>query len=172
MDENGVPPGWPSCRPLGRQLSGPQVAVIWPPTRFFCRKSIYPWEKVAGQVAGQLATNFHPELYRFVATEGVSDLQRNLQRKLSGPQVSFSWPSTFGTAVGRSVGRQLGNDRVARPPGFGGTPVLEIVSRFGIRGYRARQVPPRGWRNLRLAEPTHVRSWPPTRLLRRKSIRP
>ena len=157
MDENGVPPGWPSCRPLGRQLSGPQVAVIWPPTRFFCRKSIYPWEKVAGQVAGQLATNFHPELYRFVATEGVSDLQRNLQRKLSGPQVSFSWPSTFGTAVGRSVGRQLGNDRVAPSPRFWRNSCFGDRISFGHKG-----IPRAAGSATWLAEPpfggTHSRS--------------
>jgi hypothetical protein len=62
----------------------------------FRRKSIRPQEKVDGQVAGHLAANFHAlpievstdfssnkwlQPSRFVAKRGVSDLQRNLQRK-------------------------------------------------------------------------------------------
>jgi hypothetical protein len=43
-----------------------------------------------GQLAANLAVNFLLGLYRFVATVGVSHLQRNLQRILSGPQMAVS----------------------------------------------------------------------------------
>src|SRR5262245_42379649 len=43
------------------------------------------------------------------------------------------------------------------PPTFGGTSVLAVACRFGVRGCGELEVPPRGWRNLqfrrRLAEP-------------------
>ena len=36
---------------------------------------------------------------------------------------------------------------------FGGTSVLAVACLFNMRGYGEKEVPPRGWRNLPLAEP-------------------
>jgi hypothetical protein len=38
------------------------MAASWPLTGFFRHKSIFPYEKVDGQVAGQLAANFLPSV--------------------------------------------------------------------------------------------------------------